>query len=193
MNNRERYKEVFNKIESPGYKSIEEIMAKKQRYFRASRRLVTVLCLLVALLVGTVTVNAATGGLVGDYFSNLLGGDDAVAVITWGNDKSDCRIEVNMRESNVGIYDENNKLVNNITSEEADSIAFASDNQSCTFNGSKYKVILVCGVNKETGECQNQVRLYNSADFDEAQKQFNADQVFKDDKLTVYCPYIDIE
>lgn len=192
MNNRERYKEVFNKIESPGYKSMDEIMAKKQRNFRASRRLVSVLCLVGVLLVGTVTVNAATGGLVGDYFSNLLGGDEAIAVITWGDD-SECRIEVNMEESSVGIYDENNTLVDNITSEEAGSIAFASDDQSCTFNGSRYKVILVCGVNKETGECQNQVRLYDPADFNKAQKQFNADQVFKDDKLTVYCPNIDIE
>lgn len=193
MNNRERYKEVFNKIESPGYKSMEKIMAKEKRHFRASRRLVTVLCLVVILLMGTVTVNAATGGLVGDYFSNLLGGDEAIAVITWGDDESECRIEVNMEESSVGIYDEKNNLLSNITNKEANNIAFAKDNQTCTFNDKEYRVIIVCGVNEETGECQNQVRLYNPADFHKAQKLFNANQVFKDDKLTVYCPYIDIE
>lgn len=192
MNNSERYKEVFNKIEPSSYKSMEDIMAKNKRNIRANRKLVAIFCCLAILLVGTVTVNAATGGLVGEYFSQLLGGDDAIAVITWG-DESECRIEVNIEESSVGIYNEDNNLVSNITSEEADDIAFDSDNQSCTFNGKEYKVILVCGVNEETGECQNQVRLYDPADFDKAQNQFNADQVFEDDNLTVYCPYITIE
>lgn len=192
MNNRELYRNTFSKVESSQYKTMEEIMAKKNRTFRTSRRLVTVLACIVVLLVGTVSVNAATGGLVGEYFSQLLGGQDAVAVITWGDD-GESRIEVNMDESAVGIYDGDNNLLRDITGDEAQDIDFEADNQSCTFDGKSYKVILVCGVNESTGECQNQVRLYDPKDYDKARETFNAQQVFEDDQLTVYCPYITID
>lgn len=193
MNNKERYKEVFNKIEASEYKTIEELSAKRNKPIRASKRLVLVFCCFAVFLLGTTTANAATGGSIGDYFENLLGGENAVSEIVWDNgDKQYC-IEVNMKESTVGIYDENNHRIKDLTKEESDHIEFEKNNQSCTLNGKRYAVLLICGVNENTGECISRVQLYDPSDFNKAQKNFDPNIVFQDDQLTIFCPYIDVQ
>lgn len=193
MNNRELYKAVFNKVKSSEYKTMEEIMGKNKKNFRVSRRLVTVMCCILVLLAGTVTVNAATGGAVGQYFDNLFGGNDGVAEIVSDVDGETIKISIPMNDCQAAIFDGDNNMVRDITNEEAHSIKFTKDNQRCTFDGKEYRVLLVCGIDEKTGECQSVVRLYDPADFEKATKTFKPESVFEGEGLTVFCPYIAIE
>ena len=193
MNNRDLYKGTFDKVKSSGYKTMEEIMKENKKDFKVNRRLLNVMCCVMILVIATVTVNAATGGLIGDFFDKLLGGDKALASIYLEIDGEPYNFEVSMKNSNIGIYDAENRLVRDITDDKANILDFEKDNQSCVIDDKEYSVLLVCGVNEETGECHNQVRLYDESDLAKAKELFNPETAFDDDSLTVFCPYIDLE
>ena len=73
MNNRDLYRNTFSRVHASGEITMEDIMNRKKKTPRASRRLVMVFAMVILVLVMGITVNAATGGAIANYFDKLLG------------------------------------------------------------------------------------------------------------------------
>lgn len=194
MNNRELYRETFSKVQTSSINSMEEIMNNKKPVRYNKKPLITFV-MMIMLVLGTVSVNAATGGAVSEYFHNLIGSENGTAKITWENDSNEyCEIEINLHDEQVGIYDEKNEMVKDLTISEADDIHFDKDNQSCTLDGKTYKVLLVVAVNEVNQDTDIQVRLYSPDDYETAIKSFEPEtEIGNKDGVKIYMPYIQID
>ena len=73
MNNRDLYRNTFSRDHASGKKTMEDIMNRKKKTPRASRRIVAVFAMAILILAMGITVNAATGGAIANYFDKLLG------------------------------------------------------------------------------------------------------------------------
>lgn len=192
---RELYKEAFAPVTSSDNLTMEEIMSKRKPH-RRNRRLVVVTACILALLLGTISVDAASGGKVGDYFDTLFAKNQME--LTYQDDQgNDCSIVLNLEaDASVGIYDADNNLVRKLTDEEVKSVDFTKDTQKCTIDGTEYRACVFMTINSEGDAVSNQIRLYAPEDYAKGIKSINKDATADEageQGLVVVTPYVDVE
>ena len=100
--------------------TMEDIMNRKKKTPRASRRLVTVFAMVILVLAMGITVNAATGGAIANYFDKLLGVEQTMQITEEGKEP----ITIHMSDLDIGIYDADQNLVTDLNKADADDISF---------------------------------------------------------------------
>lgn len=110
MNNRDLYRNTFSRVHASGEKTMEDIMNRKKKTPRISRRLVTVFAMVILVLAMGITVNAATGGAIASYFDKLLGVDQTMQITEEGKDP----VTIHMSDLDIGIYDAEQNLVTDL-------------------------------------------------------------------------------
>lgn len=189
------YREAFAPVTSSDDLTMEEIM-NKRRPHRGNRRFVVVCACILVLLLGTISVDAASGGKVGEYFDTLFAKNQME--LTYQDEQgNDCSIALNLEaDATVGIYDADNNLVRNLTNEEVKSVDFTKDTQKCTIDGNEYRVCVLMTINSAGDTVSNQIRLYAPADYAKGVESINKDTTpAKSDEegLVVVSPYVDVE
>ena len=156
-------------------------MNRKKKTPRTSRRLVTVFSMVILVLVMGLTVNAATGGGIANYFDKLLGVDQTMQITEEGKEP----VTIHMSDLDIGIYDENQNLVTDLNKADADNISFDIESQVCESDGAVYHVILLLDVDEGTTDniAHGQLRLYAPEDYAKAMETL----VVPDG---MYCPSI---
>ena len=86
MNNGDLYRNTFSRVHASDDLTMEDIMNKKKKTLRASRRLVTVFAMVILTLAMGITVNAASGGTIANYFDKLLGVEQIMQITEEGKD-----------------------------------------------------------------------------------------------------------
>lgn len=183
MNNRDLYRNTFSRVHASGEMTMEDIMNRKKKTPRASRRLVTVLAMVILVLAMGITVNAATDGAIASYFDKLLGVDQTMQITEEGKDP----VTIHMSDLDIGIYDANQNLVTDLNKADADDISFDIESQVCEIDGTVYHVILLLDVDGDTADniTHGQLRLYAPEDYVKAMETL----VVPDG---MYCPSIQL-
>ena len=169
MNNRDLYRNTFSRVHASGKMTMEDIMNRKKKTPRASRRIVAVFAMAILILAMGITVNAATGGAIANYF-----GDQEP-------------LDIFMKDLDIGIYDGDQNLVQDLNMADADDIDFDTNSQTCRIDGKEYQTVLLVDVD-EGGTIHNahgQLRLYAPEDYAKAMETL----VVPDD---MYCPSIQL-
>ena len=183
MNNRDLYRNTFSRVHASGEMTMEDIMNRKKKTPRASRRLVMVFAMMILVLAMGITVNAATGGAIANYFDKLLGVDQTMQITEEGKEP----ITTHMSNLDIGIYDADQNLVQDLNMADADDISFDIESQTCRIDGKEYQTVLLVDVD-EGGTIHNahgQLRLYAPEDYAKAMETL----VVPDG---MYCPSIQL-
>ena len=181
MNNRDLYRNTFSRVHASGKMTMEDIMNRKKKTPRASRRLVAVFAMAILILAMGITVNAATGGEISHYFGDLLGTDQKMQ-ITRGDQEP---LDIFMKDLDIGIYDGDQNLVQDLNMADADDIDFDTNSQTCRIDGKEYQTVLLVDVD-EGGTIHNahgQLRLYAPEDYAKAMETL----VVPDDMYCIHC------
>ena len=183
MNNRDLYRNTFSRVHASGEMTMEGIMNRKKKTPRASRRLVTVFAMVILVLAMGITVNAATGGAIANYFDKLLGVEQTMQITEEGKEP----ITIHMSDLDIGIYDADQNLVTDLNKADADDISFDIESQTCEIDGTVYHVILLLDVYEGTADniTHGQLRLYAPEDYAKAMETL----VVPDG---MYCPSIQL-
>jgi len=183
MNNRDLYRNTFSRVHASGEMTMEDIMNRKKKTPRASRRLVTVFAMVILVLAMGITVNVATGGAIANYFDKLLGVDQTMQITEEGKDP----VTIHMSELDIGIYDANQNLVTDLNKADADDISFDIESQVCEIDGTVYHVILLLDVEEDTADniTHGQLRLYAPEDYAKAMETLVVPN-------GMYCPSIQL-
>ena len=181
MNNRDLYRNTFSRVHASGEITMEDIMNKKKKVPRASRRLVPVFAMLILVLAMGITVNAATGGAIANYFDKLLGVDQTMQITAEGKDP----VTIHMSDLDIGIYDADQNLVTDLNKADADDISFDIESQTCEIDRIVYHVILLLDVDEGTTDniTHGQLRLYAPEDYAKAMETLAVPD-------GMYCPSI---
>ena len=166
MNNRELYRNAFSKVHASEDMTMEVIMKNKKRPVRANRRFVTICAMVILVLAMGITVNAASGGAISNYFSRVLGVEQEAQLVLDDQDP----IDLKMKDLKIGIYDGNQDLIKELDNTDARTIDFNFENQTCTIDGNRYDVIFLVTVERKTfgNYAHGHLRLYSSEDYDKA-------------------------
>lgn len=184
MNNGDLYRNTFSRVHASDDLTMEDIMNKKKKTLRASRRLVTVFAMVILTLAMGITVNAASGGTIANYFDKLLGVEQIMQITEEGKDP----LIVYMSDLDIGVYDADQNLITDMNNADAGDIHFDTDTQSCEIDGSVYHAILLLDVDESTANhtTHGQLRLYEAEDYAKAMETL----VVPDG---MYCPSIQTE
>jgi hypothetical protein len=183
MNNRDLYRSTFSRVHASGGMTMEDIMNRKKKTPRASRRLVTVFAMVILVLAMGITVNAATGGAIASYFDKLLGIEQTMQITEEGSDP----LEIYMSDLDIGIYDADQNMIEDLNMKDAEDIHFDKGSQTAEIDGTTYHVILLLDVDEETTDnaTHGQLRLYTPEDYAKAMETL----VVPDG---MYCPSIQL-
>ena len=184
MNNKDLYRNTFSRVHASGEMTMEDIMNRKKKTPRVSRRLASLCAGLILILAMAVSVNAVSGGAISNYFDDLLGVGDEMRITEDGG----MDLTIHMLDQDIGIYDGEQNLIQNLTKAGADLIAFDRDHQTCQIDGRTYHVVLLVDVDggSSSNDARAQVRLYAPEDYDRAMQTLVVPE-------GMYCPSIQVD
>lgn len=188
MNNRKLYKAAFSGLHA-SRRSLEEIMEAKKRPARASKRTVITVAVLVIMIIGTLTVNAISGGKVFEFFNGKVGES---TVITGG----EYNIPVDLNSMNIGIYNAENELVESLNQADADSIDMDYSAQTCTIDGKTYSMMVIMVIDEDANDqaaTEAQIRLYAPEDYEEAMSNFDPDACEEFKGKEIAMPHVQLD
>ena len=165
---------------------------------------------MILVLAMGITVNAATGGAIANYFDKLLGVEQTMQITEEGKEP----ITIHMSDLDIGIYDADQnlvtdlnkadadnisfdiesqvydgdqKLIEDLNQADADDISFDIEKQVCEIDGTVYHVILLLDLDEGTADniTHGQLRLYTPEDYAQAMETLVLPE-------GIYCPSIQL-